>query len=154
MTILRKSRKLRNLLPQQSASDNVRLLLLISFVIISAIISACVVTFQVFENVDINNYKTTHVATVGNIEECAYICYQNSCSGAVFIPSDSEDNKSKCKVQMREEEQCDGKLQRHYFFKSSKAVVLSCFRCRKLLGYIIFTKCYYFRARQTSYSVS
>ncbi|KAE9548465.1 hypothetical protein FO519_008326 [Halicephalobus sp. NKZ332] len=91
---------------------------------------SCVVTFQVFENTDVNSYKTTHVATVGNIEECAYICYQNSCSGAVFIPSDSEDNKSKCKVQMREKEQCDGKHQRHYFFKPSKAVVLSCFRCQ------------------------
>jgi hypothetical protein len=89
---------------------------------------SCIVTFQVFMNEDINAFKTTRIATVSTINECAYICYQNSCSGAIYVPS--SDGKAQCKVQMRENEKCNSRLQRHYTFTHDKAVVLSCFRCQ------------------------
>uniref|UniRef100_A0A914ZD04 Apple domain-containing protein n=1 Tax=Panagrolaimus superbus TaxID=310955 RepID=A0A914ZD04_9BILA len=114
MTTLKNLLLNQSLLPQQLGIVNV----------------TCIVTFQVFVDEDINAFKTTRIATVSNINECAYICYQNSCSGAIFVPADDKNEKAQCKVQMREEEKCHSKLQRHYTFNHAKAVVLSCFRCQ------------------------
>uniref|UniRef100_A0A7E4ULQ4 Apple domain-containing protein n=1 Tax=Panagrellus redivivus TaxID=6233 RepID=A0A7E4ULQ4_PANRE len=89
---------------------------------------SCVVTFQVFKSDPIDSMPTTHVATVNDISQCAYICYQNSCSGAVFVPAEG-DKKAQCKVQMKGNEKCSGRHIRHYFFKTEQPIVLSCFRC-------------------------
>lgn len=64
-----------------------------------------------------------------SLNECAFICYQNSCSGAIYEPPSSQGGEAKCRVAIRQRENCSGQLQNHYSFNSHKTVALSCFRC-------------------------
>lgn len=79
------------------------------------------------------------------MNECAFICYQNACSHAIYRTSLKKQNdqttsidekKSKdgnCLMELtNRRETCDKKLQRHYYFKSDRQkVVISCLRCGK-----------------------
>uniref|UniRef100_A0A914E7S4 Uncharacterized protein n=1 Tax=Acrobeloides nanus TaxID=290746 RepID=A0A914E7S4_9BILA len=66
--------------------------------------------------------------TVGSLNECAYLCYQSACRNAVFVPG-TGDSKGICKTSTSGHEDCSGRLQRHYSYKTDKITVLSCVRC-------------------------
>lgn len=81
-----------------------------------------------------------------SVNECAFICYQNACSHAIYVPASLQQNdqqtidekKSKqgnCLMEITNRgETCNQKLQRHYYFKNNTTrVVISCLRCGKYL---------------------
>lgn len=94
---------------------------------------ACTVIFQVSEQLDGINFEPNQEASVTSLNECAFICYQNSCSGAIYEPPSGQSSEAKCRVAIRQRENCSPKLQNHYSFNSHKKVALSCFRCGKSL---------------------
>uniref|UniRef100_A0A915CVE3 Apple domain-containing protein n=1 Tax=Ditylenchus dipsaci TaxID=166011 RepID=A0A915CVE3_9BILA len=98
--------------------------------------TACLVTFQVFKQTPLNRISVTKVATVSSLNECAYICYQNACTHAIYEPPTQKEagtstslGEAKCSLEMGQKETCDNHLQRHYSFKTTQPVVLSCLRC-------------------------
>jgi hypothetical protein len=90
---------------------------------------ACTVTFQVSVQLDGLNFEPSQEASVSSLNECAFICYQNSCSGAIYEPPSGQSAEAKCRVAIRQRENCSSKLQNHYSFNSHNKVALSCFRC-------------------------
>ncbi|KAI6227931.1 PAN domain protein [Aphelenchoides besseyi] len=90
---------------------------------------SCTVTFQVSRDLSALGFQPDQEATVASLNECAFICYQNSCSGAIYEPPTGTSNAGKCRVAVRQRENCSGSLQNHYSFNSHSTVALSCFRC-------------------------
>ncbi|KAI6242958.1 Apple domain-containing protein [Aphelenchoides fujianensis] len=90
---------------------------------------ACTVTFQVAHDLSALGFQPDQEATVASLNECAFICYQNSCTGAIYEPPTGTSNAAKCRIAVRQRENCSGALQNHYSFNSHTTVALSCFRC-------------------------
>ncbi|KAI6194208.1 PAN domain protein [Aphelenchoides besseyi] len=90
---------------------------------------SCTVTFQISRDLSALGFQPDQEATVASLNECAFICYQNSCSGAIYEPPTGTSNAGKCRVAVRQRENCSGSLQNHYSFNSHSTVALSCFRC-------------------------
>ncbi|KAI1726185.1 PAN domain containing protein [Ditylenchus destructor] len=98
-----------------------------------AFVTACIVTFQLFEEISIEDIQVTRVVSVSSLNECAYICYQQSCSHAFYEPlnhSESADFNARCSLDTSSlKETCNWNVERHYSLKSVKPTVLSCLRC-------------------------
>ncbi|MFH4977179.1 hypothetical protein AB6A40_003888 [Gnathostoma spinigerum] len=89
---------------------------------------SCVTTFEVVPNADIASFKHTMVARVRSADHCAYLCYRDACTAAVFSPSTVPGERGYCKTRFDGREKCSS-APRSYYVKPSKAVFLQCFRC-------------------------
>lgn len=82
-----------------------------------------------------------------SVNECAFICYQNACSYALFEKSDSLEQPSRCHLDLGPNtETCASNLQRHYAYPNINGTLLSCVRCGtfglcKNNGPLIFDLC-------------
>ncbi|KAI1732673.1 hypothetical protein Ddc_01552 [Ditylenchus destructor] len=114
-------------------SQGIPLVLQPSAVAAPAFVTACIVTFQVFEEISTEDIQITRVVSVSSLNECAYVCYQQSCSHAFYEPlndNESADFNARCSLDTSSlKETCNWNVQRHYSLNSDKPTILSCLRC-------------------------
>ncbi|CAG9537653.1 unnamed protein product [Cercopithifilaria johnstoni] len=90
---------------------------------------ACVVTFEVNLEADMANFKAQDSVKANRADHCAYLCYRDACSAAIFTPATASGNKGTCERQFDITEKCNSTLQRDYYYKTTKPIYLQCFRC-------------------------
>ncbi|KAF7634367.1 hypothetical protein Mgra_00006222 [Meloidogyne graminicola] len=72
------------------------------------------------------NLKLTKTTAVSSLNECAFVCYSNFCSAAIFELGQPE---SRCHLQIGPSETCNRRGQRHYSFRNEPRAIISCIRC-------------------------
>lgn len=90
---------------------------------------ACIVMFEVDLEANIANFKAEDSVKVDRADHCAYLCYRDACTAAVFIPSTAPGNKGTCERRFDIAEKCNATLRRDYYYKTTKSIYLQCFRC-------------------------
>uniref|UniRef100_A0AAF5DSH5 Apple domain-containing protein n=1 Tax=Strongyloides stercoralis TaxID=6248 RepID=A0AAF5DSH5_STRER len=88
----------------------------------------CIVVFQVEESQKkIQKEEFSNTTELQTVEQCAAYCYKSSCSNAVF--EFLEHGKGICKISTNRTDICNGNLQHHYRFYTTKTVSIQCIRC-------------------------
>lgn len=96
----------------------------------------CLIIWSEFLNFKINVAKWNFRA-----DHCAYLCYRDACTAAVFTPATAPASKGTCERRFDVAEKCSAALRRDYYYKTTKPVYLQCFRCRKFkIFYYLFYK--------------
>ncbi|VDK67410.1 unnamed protein product [Litomosoides sigmodontis] len=90
---------------------------------------ACIVVFEVDPNANIANFKAEDSVEVDRADHCAYLCYRDACTAAIFTPATTAGRKGTCQRQFDIAEKCNSGLKRDYYYKTNKPVYLQCFRC-------------------------
>uniref|UniRef100_A0A914V2P7 Apple domain-containing protein n=1 Tax=Plectus sambesii TaxID=2011161 RepID=A0A914V2P7_9BILA len=90
---------------------------------------SCSITFQVDTERKTADIEFRDIARVQSIDQCAYICYRDSCSLAVFDPPTAPEGKGYCKTQFKDGEVCSPTLPRVYQYPTEKSIAIQCIRC-------------------------
>nr|CAD2175569.1 unnamed protein product [Meloidogyne enterolobii] len=92
--------------------------------------NGCLVTFEIVPEhmlaITLPNLKLTKTTAVQSLNECAFVCYSNFCSAAIFELGQPE---SRCHLQIGPSETCNRRGQRHYSFRNEPRAIISCIRC-------------------------
>ncbi|EJW74644.1 hypothetical protein WUBG_14448, partial [Wuchereria bancrofti] len=90
---------------------------------------ACIVMFEVDLEASIANFKAEDSVKVDRADHCAYLCYRDACTAAVFTPATAPGKKGTCERRFDIAEKCNATLRRDYYYKTTKSIYLQCFRC-------------------------
>uniref|UniRef100_A0A0R3RJJ1 Apple domain-containing protein n=1 Tax=Elaeophora elaphi TaxID=1147741 RepID=A0A0R3RJJ1_9BILA len=89
----------------------------------------CVVVFEIDPQADKANFKAQDSVKVDRADHCAYLCYRDACTAAIFTPATAAGSKGTCERQFNIAEKCNSTLRREYYYKTTKPIYLQCFRC-------------------------
>ncbi|VDK77908.1 unnamed protein product [Onchocerca ochengi] len=89
----------------------------------------CVVVFEVNPEANLADFQAQDSVKVKRADHCAYLCFRDACTAAVFTPPTAPGNKGTCERRFDTSEKCNSTLRRDYYYKTNKPVYLQCFRC-------------------------
>ncbi|VDN05272.1 unnamed protein product [Thelazia callipaeda] len=92
-------------------------------------LGACITVFEVDPYADVTSFVPDDRVPATRADQCAYLCYQDACTAAVFVPPEKPKTKGMCERQFRSTEKCNVTLSWNYHYKTDKRVYLQCFRC-------------------------
>ncbi|EFO25324.2 hypothetical protein LOAG_03162 [Loa loa] len=90
---------------------------------------ACIVVFEVDPEANMANFIAKDSIKVDRADHCAYLCYRDACSAAIFTPATAPGSKGTCERRFDIAEKCNATLNRDYYYKTTKPIHLQCFRC-------------------------